>query len=275
MRYPRNALLLVIPLLLNGAVAPGDSAAGGTAPTRGASIPLQDCGNWRYPLLCRVELRVKGDGYNWQDYDPDDVLAIPPRGDIDIEVSGRDQDGRSFPQDRLALGFDDRDCRSVLDVEPRDEGTVRISARRPDGQCRLALYVPGNLNFAWRVDVEVRRDMASSYEREEAEAIVRALYHGILGRDADAGSFAGAVSEVQRGRLETQAQAMLRSGEFLQSAANTSSAELLNRFYQGLLQRSPDSTGTRDLLPQVERRRYLEVVLSIIRSAEFEERFLR
>ena len=82
------------------------------------------------------------------------------------------------------------------------------------------------------------------------------------------------MSEVQRGRLEMQVQAILCSGEFLQSVANTSSGELLDRFYQGLLERSPDSTRTRDLLPELERRRYLDVVLSIIRSAKFEERFL-
>ncbi len=67
----------------------------------------------------------------------------------------------------------------------------------------------------------------------------------------------------------------LRSGEFVQSTANVSTADLLERFYQGLLERRPDSSGTRDLLPQLERRRYMDVVLAIIRSAEFEERYLQ
>lgn len=274
MRHLRFAPLLALPLL-TGTMGLANSAPAAPSAATTALTARQDCGNWRYPVLCRVELRIRSGSSRWEDYDPDDTLALPPRGDLDIQVVGRDQDGRSFPQDRLALGFEDRECRSALDVEQREEGTVRISARRPDGRCRLEIYLPGNLNFAWRLDVEVHRDMASGYERDEAEAIVGALYRGILGRDVDAGSFPGAVSEVQRGRLEAQVQAILRSGEFLQNAASISSAELLEQLYQGLLERSPDSTGARDLLPQLERRRYLEVVLAMLRSAEFEERFLQ
>ncbi len=207
MRHRTRASLLAILLLPTGCVAHADRTAA-ISTTAAAGSTLQDCGDWRYPVLCRVELRVNAGSYDWQDYDPDDTLRVPPSGDLEIEISGRDQDGRSFPQDRLQLGFIDRDCRGVLNVESRDEGTVRISARRSDGRCRLELYVPGNLNFAWRIDVEVRRGASSGYERREAEAIVRALYRGVLGREVDAGSFNSAVSEVQRGRLEQQLQAM-------------------------------------------------------------------
>jgi len=274
MRHKRFAPLLVLPLL-TGAMTLASSASAAPSAAAVPAMGLQDCGHWRYPVPCRVELRVRSSTSSWEDYDPDEALAIPPRGDLDIQIVGRDQDGRGFPQDRLTLGFEDRDCRSALDIEQRGEGTVRISARCADGRCRLELYVPGNLDFAWRIDAEVYRDIASGYERDEAEVIVGALYRGILGRDADAGSLSGAVSEAQRGRLEAQVQAMLRSGEFLQSAASTTPAELLDKLYQGLLERSPDSTGVRDLLPQLERRRYLDVVLAILRSAEFEERFLQ
>ncbi len=275
MKHRTVASLLAIPLLMTGGATRAEGAFEEATAAVAAPTGLQDCGDWRYPVLCRAELRINTASYEWQDYDPDDALKVPPRGNLEIEVSGRDQDGRSFPQERLELGFADRDCRSVLNVERRDEGRVRISARRSDGRCRLELYVPGNLNFAWRIDVEVRRDSVSGYERQEAEAIARALYLGILGREVDSGSFAGAVSEVQRGRLEQQVQAMLRSGEFAQSTASATSAQLLERLYQGLLERRPDSSATRDLLPQLERRNYSDVVLAIIRSAEFEERFLQ
>ena len=54
MKCSRNTIVLVILLLLTGAVAPGDSAAGEPAATRLDAIALQDCGDWRYPVLCCV-----------------------------------------------------------------------------------------------------------------------------------------------------------------------------------------------------------------------------
>lgn len=240
-----------------------------------AEASAQDCGNWRDPVLCQVELQKTDADRRWDRFDPNRTLEIPPNTDIEIELRGRDQSGRTFPQYRLVLGYDDRDCGSVLEVEDRGEGRISLRARRSDGRCRLELFAPGNMNFSWRVDVEVTAGARMGYSRAEADHIARALYRGILGREADAGGLSGAVNEIQRGNLENQIDAMLNSNEFRQSIASAGPSDILERFYRGLLDRPADGDGVRAFLGDVERRRYAEVVMGLIRSPEFEDRLSR
>lgn len=243
------------------------------APT--ARAEAQDCGNWRDPVLCEVELQKTDADRRWDRFDPYRTLEIPPNTDIELELRGRDQFGRSFPQYRIALGYDDRDCGSVLEIEDRGEGRLSLRARRSDGRCRLELFAPGNMNFSWQVDIEVTPGARAGYSRDEADYIARALYRGILGREGDASGLSGAVNEIQRGNLQNQIDAMLNSNEFRQSIASAGPNDILERFYDGILGRRPDSTGVRTFLDDVERRRYSEVILGLIRSAEFEDTLSR
>lgn len=243
--------------------------------TPAAEARAQECGNWREPVLCQVELQKTDADRRWDRFDPNRTLEIPPNTDIEIELRGRDQFGRTFPQYRILLGYDDRDCGSVLEIEDRGEGRISLRARRSDGRCRLELFAPGNMNFSWRVDVEVTAGARIGYSREEAEYIARALYRGILGREADAAGLSGAVNEIQRGNLDNQVASMLNSNEFRQSIATAGPNDILDRFYRGIFDRSADSDGVRTFLDDVERRRYTEVIMGLIRSPEFEDRLGR
>jgi len=247
----------------------------GLALSAAAPASAQDCGNWRDSVLCDVELQRTDADRRWDRFDPNRTMEIPPNTDIEIELRGRDQNGRTFPQYRIVLGYDDRDCGNVLEIEDRGEGRISLRARSGDGRCRLELFAPGNMNFAWQVDVEVSAGARAGYSRNEAELIAQGLYRGILGRDGDASGLAGAINEIQRGNLGNQVEAMLRSDEFRQSIASAGPNDILDRFYQGVLGRSADSAGVRTFLGDVERHRYAEVLMGLIRSPEFEDRLAR
>lgn len=234
----------------------------------------QDCGSWREQVLCRAQLQLRGPDSFWKELDPERPLQLEPDTRVELEIGGRDQFGRTFPANRLALGFDDRDCDRLLDVEGLGEGRLRIDTDL-EGRCRLDIWVPGNLNFAWGLDIEVARGPRTGYTREEATFLAEGLYRAVLGRQADAGGLEGAVGEIQRGNLEAQIRAMLRSEEFNQKLARLDMGQLLEQFYRGLLDRGPDSVGIRTFEQDMARRRWTEVLLAIIRSQEFEDRLER
>jgi hypothetical protein len=243
-----------------------------------AEAEAQDCGDWRDPVLCEVDFQLMDESRRWNDFYPDRDLEIRTDSEIEIELRGRDQFRRSFPQDRIVLGFDDRDCSRYLRADDLGEGRIRIQTFRDDGRCRLELFAPGNLNFAWTVDVEVGRSSGGTsaisrrYTRSEAEMIARDLYLAILGRAGDSGGIAGAVGEIERGNLEAQVDAMLDSAEFRSSIASAGPRDILSRFYDGLFGRSVDRDGELTFLPVVERRQYRQVILDLIRSREYEDR---
>lgn len=239
------------------------------------TLEAQDCGSWNQPVLCTIDLQMSVDRARSQRFDPNRRLEIAPRQQIEIELSGRDQFGRDFPSDRLSFGVDDRDCGQLLDVEDRGRGILRLGAGSSTGQCRLDLWVPGNLNFEWRVEIEVSAGARSGYSRGEAEFLARALYLAILGREIDAGSLGGATAELEQGHLEAQISSMLRSGEFRQSLSGVAPEQLLDRFYQGLLGREADAGGIRTYLNDLQRGAHEEVLLKIIQSGEFEQRLAR
>ena len=120
--------------------------------------------------------------------------------------------------------------------------------------------------------MEISPAARTSYSRAEAEFTVRALYQAILQRQPDADGFRSGVTEVQRGNLDGLVAAMTRSSEFAQSAVGEDATELLDRFYQGIFERSADTGGVREYLGSMQQRRYAEVLLKLVRSAEFETR---
>jgi len=232
----------------------------------------QDCGNWSRQMVCRADLILRDAERQTTELDARDSIELGPGARIELEIDARDQRGSRFPEERLALAFDDYRCASMLDIEDRGEGRLEIEARAPEGRCSLTVWLPNNLNFEWELDIEIRPGARATYDRGEAEFVASALYVGLLGRDADAAGLDGAAGEVQRGNLASQVIAMTASDEFRQRTASLDAGDLLDSFYRGILGRPADSGGIRQYLGEVERRRYTAVALALLRSAEFESR---
>ena len=232
----------------------------------------QDCGAWSRPVLCEAALvATDADG----DSDRLDVRSryrIAPRGRIDLELEGRDQRGRRFPEERIVLSYDSVGCDRLLDIEDRGPRGLRIIARSNADRCRLAVWVPGNLNFEWEIEFEVDPGARTSYSRSDSEYLVDALYNAILNRDADAPSQRSAVAEVQRGNLESLINSMVRSREFAESRNGVPPGDLLDRFYRGIFDRPADTGGVREYLDLVRSGRYTDALLRMIRSPELERR---
>ncbi len=232
----------------------------------------QDCGAWSRPVLCEAQLVLSDDGGRGERVKGDARVRLAPRSEAELRLEGRDQRGRSFPAEYLALGHRLSGCGRLLDVDDRDGGRLRVAVRGEAGRCRLEVFVPGNLNFAWTLDVEVDPAARTSYSRRDAEAVVRALYRAALERDVDAESLRAAVAEIQQGHLDALVGSLVRSSEFLTRQDRLSAADLLDAFYQGLFGRPADSGGVREYLNLVRQRRHAEVLVRLIQSPEFERR---
>ncbi len=235
----------------------------------------QDCGDWYRPVVCTAELVATDSDRDTFRLDTGSRVELGPRGQIDLQLEARDQRGSRFPLERLALRYDDYDCRSILNVEDREEGLLRVTATASEGRCRLEIWMPNNLNFQWQLDVEINVGARSGYERAEAEILARALYAAILNREPDSSGFSGAVAEIQLGNLDAQIDAMTRSAEFGQVAGDKSAPEILEQFYLGILGRPGDSVGVRLYLAEMQRGQYGNVLRKLIRSPEFEQRLQR
>lgn len=247
---------------LAAAVLTGTGASATAAPS--------DCGAWPKPVLCEAQLLVSTDGAKADRLKDDARLRLAPRGQVDLTLDGRDQRGRPFPEEFLALGVREAGCGRLLQVEPRGRGSLRVTARGDAGRCQLEVFVPGNLNFAWTLAVDVDPAARTSYSRRDAETVVRALYRAVLQRDVDAESLRAAVAEIQQGNLESLTGSMVRSPEFLARQGKTSPEDMLDAFYQGVFKRPADSGGVRDYLQLIRQGRHADVLLRLVRSAEFE-----
>jgi hypothetical protein len=228
------------------------------------------------PVVCSLRFQVAVGDERWQSFDLDgDALQIPAGERAVLRPEAFDQNGRRFPEDRLWVGLEtDRSCRGLVEVERSEDDSLVLRAGSTRGRCRALVWIPGNLNLEFPLDLEVVSRARDGYSRGEAEHIAERLYWAILGREPDPAGLRAAVVEVQRGRLQAQIEAMLRSPEFTRDSGSLPAPELLDRIYQGLLGRSPDSGGVRTYLDQVSRGRAAQVVLSIVRSEEFEEQLL-
>ena len=232
----------------------------------------QDCGSWSRPVLCEAELVATVEGGGDQRFDGRSSYRLAPRGQMDLELSGRDQRGRRFPAERVVLRYDQVGCRRLLDIQDRGQQGLRIIAQSDTGRCRLRVWVPGNLNFEWNIELEVDPAARTSYDRSEAEFVVDALYSAILDRDPDRESQRSAVAEVQQGNIENLLNSMFRSREFASMRDGVSPEELLDRFYLGIFDREADSGGVSEYLGLVRTGRYADTLLRMIRSTEFERR---
>ena len=109
-----------------------------------------------------------------------------------------------------------------------------------------------------------------SYTRRQAEEVVERLYRAILQRGVDRGSRAAAVADVQAGNLAGQVSSLTISREFNEIRSRSQPADLLEAFYAGILERTPDSAGSREYLREISRGRHAEAIMNLIQSGEFE-----
>ena len=63
---------------------------------------------------------------------------------------------------------------------------------------------------------------------------------------------------------------MTRSREFNEIRSQSQPADLLEAFYAGILERTPDSAGASDYLREVSRGRHAEAIMNLIQSGKFE-----
>lgn len=229
------------------------------------------------PRICTLQIHALRDGERRsRPLPPRETVRLSPGEKVLLELEGIDQHGRSFPSNRagFALGLDRRCPRALLRLKELAADRFELEAGSERGRCELVIWVPGNLNLEWSVPIEVRGFALSGYSRAQAETIATHLYRALLGREPDPEGLAAATSEIQRGRLLAQIQAMVRSGEYAAARAGLGPSRLLEEFYRGLLERAPDSSGVQSYLSRLERGDVATVVFSIVRSEEFEERFL-
>lgn len=141
----------------------------------------------------------------------------------------------------------------------------------------LALLLMGSMFATGAAVVTVRawQDLPNDrYTRREAENIGARLFKAIVGRDGGKDGPAEAATQIMLGKLQAQVEAMFESSEFRQKASGMNASQLLDQFYQGLLDRKADDAGVRTYLRDVEGRRYASVVMKIINDSEFERRIL-
>lgn len=160
----------------------------------------------------------------------------------------------------------DRDCEGRVSLSETYAGDLEFTA----GRCQVVLYVPGNLNLEYALEFDATGMGTGNYTRRHAEEIVERLYRALLQREVDRGSRAAAVAEVQSGRLAEQVSSLIRSAEFAQIRNQSQPADLLEEFYAGLLERTPDSAGTSSYLREIAGGRHREAVMNLIQSEEFE-----
>ena len=236
----------------------------------GSAVAQSPFDNWRAPVVVELELAGGKDGERLRTLSRGRI-RLGPRELFTIEIEPFDQRGRPFPRDRFRIGVElDRGCDGRVSVTETRGGDLQFSAGRSRGRCGVLLYVPGNLNLEYELEFEVTGIGSTNYTRRQAEEIAERLYRAILQREIDQSARATTVAEVQRGRLENQISSMVDSREFTELRARSRPAELLEAFYAGLLERTPDSAGTRGYLREVTRGRYREAIMNLLQSGEFE-----
>ena len=228
------------------------------------------------PIVVGVDFTVKRTGQRDAGLNLDRILPVASGETLTVAAAPLDQYGRRFPLDRFRLDFEpSADCRGRLEMSEGSRSELRLRAGTSRGRCTIAVWVPGNLNLDYTLMFDVGGIGATNYSREQAVAIIERLYRAVLQRGADEASVRAAITEVQRGNLQQQVDAMIRSAEFQQLRQQQSPSDLLAAFYKGLFDREPDTPGVRQYLADLGRNRHAQVVLGLVQSEEFERRLPR
>jgi hypothetical protein len=124
---------------------------------------------------------------------------------------------------------------------------------------------------ATAADIQRQRSSAT-YSAADADAITRRLYQGVLGREADPEGLRSNAANIRRGGLEAAVRVLVESDEFANGTGNKGPRQILNQFYNGLLGRTPDSSGVSAFMPRMDRAQYASVVMEIVNSSEFQNK---
>ncbi|HSL82861.1 MAG TPA: DUF4214 domain-containing protein [Thermoanaerobaculia bacterium] len=234
----------------------------------------QECGaGWTEPVVGEVELAFFRPGDRRGERFDGGTLRLATRTEVELEAVAVDQQGRRFPDDRFVYSVvPSRYCEDLVSVEDRADGGVRLETGSATGDCELLFRVANNLNFDRRIRVVVARASRDGYARSEAEVLATWLYRAVLGREPEPSGLQSAIAEIQKGQLGALVRSFVASPEFQNRRRGLSAAALLESFYQGLLDRAPDTAGLRSYLGDVERGRYDDVLWALLHSDELEAR---
>ena len=239
----------------------------GLAATAAAQIPVDE---WQNPVVVELDLVGGRDGDRLHQL-RGNRITLGTNDTFIIEIDPYDQRGRPFPRDRFDVGVElDRQCDGRLEVTRPGGGDLRFRAGRSRGRCRVVVFVPGNLNLEYALDFEIAGPSAIGYTRRQAEEIAARLYRAILQREIEDRARSGAIAEIQRGRLSEQVSSMVDSQEFARIRQQAQPTDLLEAFFDGLLDRTPDSDGINDYLLEIRRNRIFETIMNMVRSEEFD-----
>ena len=232
-----------------------------------AQGPFDD---WREPVVVELELAGALNGERPRELRRGRI-ELGPRESFTVQVDPYDQRGRRFPTDRFQMGVElERECDGRVSLSETYSGDLEFTAGRNRGRCQVVLYVPGNLNLEHVLEFDVTGMGTGSYTRRQAEEVVERLYRAILQRGVDRGSRAAAVADVQAGNLASLVSSLTSSREFTEIRSRSQPADLLEAFYTGILERTPDSAGSREYLREISRGRHAEAIMNLIQSGEFE-----
>jgi len=275
----RNSATLII-LLAVGAAA----VAALAAPVAGAAqtAPLAPS-QWDQPVVAETVLRAPGQGTV-----EGDTLRLPAGKRVGVEAEARDQNGRSFPQERFRFGFDlDSSCNGLVQLENFDHGTINLRTADRTGSCDVLFWVPNNMNLDRRLRIEVGRTsrptptaiaptpVGELVVGNRYELIAASIYRAVLGRDPNARWLADAATEARRGHSPDLIRNLLGTDEFSSRRQRLSPEQLLESFYRGMLGRDLDPSGRQTYTNDVRAGRYEEVLLDLFRSDELRQRLAR
>lgn len=243
-------------------------------------LGAQPClGDRDRPAVCTVELYAGADGARPQKVATDEPISLAVGGRLELTVDAFDQFNRRFPAERLAVGhqLDDR-CRGLLTVRELQTGRFEVNAASSSGTCRMWLWIPGNLNLEWPLEMEVvakaSQGRTDSYTRSQSEVLATCLYRGLLGREPDPAGLRDTVADIERGKLSERVRTITNSREYANTNHGKSAGALITQLYTGILDRQPDAAGMANFLTRVQRGGIDSVTLELVRSEEFERRVI-
>lgn len=232
---------------------------------------------WSRPYVAAAQLTVAEPGARrGRTLVPGQELELEAGGEITLRFEPRDQWGRPFPPELSGFYLaQPSPCPGIVEVAQESNTAFRLRAGSERGRCALRFVAAGNLNLEWVLEVKVTSVAHGGYTRAQAEYIATRLYRALLAREPDPEGFRAAVAEIQRNRLGSLLEGMLKSPEFQEKWRGQQPSAFLEQLYLGLLGRPPDSSGVRRYLRDVERGRLKAVVADIVHSEEFENAMLR
>lgn len=241
------------------------------------SLVLAQAPQWSRPYVADARFWLQKAGERrGQSLFAGQTVELEAGQEATLTVEPLDQWGRPFPQELAGFFLDDpRSCQGLVTVESSTPTSFRLRAGSERDKCQLRIVALGNLNLEWAFTVKVTSVAHAGYTRAQAEYIATRLYRALFAREPDPEGFRAAVAEIQRNRLGSLLEGMLKSPEFKEKWQAKPASRFLEQIYQGLLDRPPDSEGVRRYLREVERGRLKGVLADIIHSEEFEEAMVR